>query len=172
MKHLRRLITFSLLLLAFESNALELVTESILRGPRPNRQMLETAKSQGFNTIVNLEDEPLSVTEEEALANELEMTHLSLPLSWWTRPPDEKVNEILSHMVRSSAAPMLLHCKHGEDRTGMMVGLFRVFIQGWTPQDAYREMLDKGFHPILYALDSYFKEKTGYPVENDNPYEP
>jgi protein tyrosine/serine phosphatase len=172
MKHIRPFLTAAILLLAFNANALELVTESILRSPRPDRQMLESVQAQGFNTIVNLENEPRYVTEEDALAGELGMTHLSLPLSWWTRPPDEKVNEILSHMVRSNVAPMLLHCKHGEDRTGMIIGLYRVFIQGWTPQDAYREMLDKGFHPILYALDSYFKEKTGYPVENDNPYEP
>ena len=55
-----------------------------------------------------------------------------------------------------------MHCYHGEDRTGLVVGLHRYTNDHWTAVDAYREMLARGFHPVITILDSYFKKKTHY----------
>jgi hypothetical protein len=40
----------------------------------------------------------------------------------------------------------------GEDRTGVAVGYWRVMAQGWPKAKAYEEMLDRGFHAILFGL--------------------
>ena len=45
-----------------------------------------------------------------------------------------------------------IHCTHGHDRTGLVVGCYRVLKQGWTKNDAYAEMLQHGFHPELLGL--------------------
>ncbi len=41
--------------------------------------------------------------------------------------------------------PMLIHCKAGLHRTGLLAALYRVEYQGWTVNDAYREMKAQGF---------------------------
>ena len=36
--------------------------------------------------------------------------------------------------------PVLMHCKHGSDRTGLMSAMYRVVIQGWSKEEALNEM--------------------------------
>ena len=55
-----------------------------------------------------------------------------------------------------------VHCAHGQDRTGLVIGLERVIDEGWTPKAAHDEMLKLGFHPLFEGLNHYFEEKTGF----------
>jgi uncharacterized protein YdhG (YjbR/CyaY superfamily) len=48
----------------------------------------------------------------------------------------------------------LVHCSHGQDRTGLFVGELRVVRDGWDKDRAFREMLAGGYHPELIGLDS------------------
>lgn len=40
--------------------------------------------------------------------------------------------------IKSAEAkgPVLMHCKHGSDRTGLMAAMYRVVIQGWSKEEA------------------------------------
>ncbi len=46
----------------------------------------------------------------------------------------------------------LIHCSHGEDRTGLAVAMHRVLVDGWSKADAEKEMLAHGFHKELVGL--------------------
>ena len=83
----------------------------------------------------------------------------SYPTDSFFAPDDSKMNEIID-ILRTADRPVLVHCYHGEDRTGVVIGLERVFIEKWAPANAYNEMLAHGFHRILLGLDEYFREKT------------
>jgi protein tyrosine/serine phosphatase len=37
--------------------------------------------------------------------------------------------------------PVLMHCKHGSDRTGLIAAMYRVVVQGWSKEDALSEMM-------------------------------
>ena len=50
-----------------------------------------------------------------------------------------------------------IHCLHGEDRTGLLVGLYRLQ-QGWTKEQAFREMLQHGYHMALMGLTDYWDD--------------
>ncbi|QRY79278.1 dual specificity protein phosphatase family protein [Pseudomonas sp. PDNC002] len=41
--------------------------------------------------------------------------------------------------------PVLMHCKHGRDRTGLFAAMYRTVIQGWSKEDALKEMTQGGF---------------------------
>lgn len=45
-----------------------------------------------------------------------------------------------------------VHCEHGQDRTGLIVAVYRVHFDGWTKQQAEQEMLSHGFHKVLHGL--------------------
>lgn len=49
--------------------------------------------------------------------------------------------------------PALIHCLHGQDRTGLECGMLRVLHQGWSIDQARGEMLAMGFHVELIDLD-------------------
>lgn len=138
------------------------VTDGISRGGRPNAADVEKLARDGVRTIINLENEMQVVKAEERQAKALGINFISSPMSWSVSPTDQQVDKILEIMSDPKNYPLFVHCKHGRDRTGMVVGLYRVLEQGWTAKKAYNEMLKLGFRPQLIALDSYFKERAGY----------
>ncbi len=138
------------------------VSPGIYRTGRPTEKGLtDLAKEKGIKTVINLEDSSSAQKKEKAWAEKLGLTYMPYPTDSFARPDDTKVAEILEILKDQTRYPILIHCKHGEDRTGMMVGLHRVFNEGWKADVAYQEMLDLGFHTILFELKNYYKEKTG-----------
>lgn len=138
------------------------VGPGVLRSGRPTEKGLKDLKTKyGLKTIINLEDSASNVKKESGWAKNLGIEYNSFPTSSWSRPDDAKVNQILELLRDQTRYPILIHCKHGEDRTGMMIGLHRVETESWTAQAAYDEMLKLGFHKSLRELDNYFKERTG-----------
>ena len=138
------------------------MTPDIFRGGRPSNADLDELKRQGIRTIINLEDVASAVKDEQKYVKGLGLNFITSPMSWMSSPSDQQVDDLLDALSNNAHFPIFLHCKHGRDRTGMMIGLYRVLIEGWTPKDAYVEMKDLGFRTYLYALDSYFKERSGY----------
>lgn len=73
---------------------------------------------------------------------------------------DEDVIRFLKIVRDPNNHPVLLHCKHGADRTGMMVAIYRIVEQGWSKEAAIAEMTQGGFgyHPIWSNLIRYISE--------------
>ncbi|KAI2677756.1 dual specificity protein phosphatase family protein [Pseudomonas sp. TNT3] len=57
---------------------------------------------------------------------------------------------------------VLMHCKHGSDRTGLMAAMYRVVVQGWSKEDALSEMTQGGF-----GDSTHFKESVRYMMRAD-----
>jgi protein tyrosine/serine phosphatase len=58
--------------------------------------------------------------------------------------------------------PVLMHCKHGSDRTGLMAAMYRVVVQGWSKEDALSEMTQGGF-----GDSTHFKDGVRYMMKAD-----
>jgi hypothetical protein len=56
--------------------------------------------------------------------------------------------------------PVLVHCRRGADRTGAMVAIYRVVVEGWTKADAIDEMTrgGYGFRPVWQNLVRYIED--------------
>jgi hypothetical protein len=66
------------------------------------------------------------------------------------RPDPDKLAEAIRLLEHADG--VLVHCKNGWDRTGLLVGMYRVIYDGWTTDRAYEEMRRLGFHPELRGL--------------------
>jgi tyrosine-protein phosphatase SIW14 len=140
---------------------LHAVKKNLARGGHPGAAGLQDLKALGVSTILNLETEAKPVEREAAYASDLGLRHISRPMDWLTEPSDAFIDELLNILDDPTEEPLFIHCKHGKDRTGLVIGLFRVERQGWAPKKAYAEMLSYGFSPQLKALDGYFRKRTG-----------
>ena len=60
--------------------------------------------------------------------------------------------------------PVLMHCKHGSDRTGLMSAMYRVVVEGWSKEDALKEMTQGGF-----GESSHHKDGAAYLMKADIP---
>ena len=141
---------------------IEMVSPGIYRGPRPSQGTLAQLKALGVHTILDLEDTSSAIRTERGWVGQLGMTFISEQMSGFWTPNDSEVNQIEAIMADPSKRPIFVHCQHGQDRTGLIVGLYRVFSEGWSPADAYHEMLAKGFHQALFLLNHYYEQKTGF----------
>jgi hypothetical protein len=74
-------------------------------------------------------------------------------------PKDSDVIDFLRIVTTKSAQPVLVHCAQGSDRTGMMVAIYRIVVQGWSKDDAIKEMVEGGygFHSIWQDLVRYVR---------------
>lgn len=139
------------------------VTPDLYRGGRPtSTELKKLITIYNVKTIIDVENIPYTVNAEELQAKKLGLQFYNFPMSASAEVNPTQINQLLKLLQDESLFPIYVHCKHGQDRTGMVLGLYRVLIQKWTPQKAYKEMLDIGFHPQYEYLVQFFKERTGY----------
>lgn len=138
------------------------VNQNVFRGARPSSSDYKILKKDGVKTILNIENNVAAINKEKKAAKYNKLELIISPMEWDTPPDPKQVDEILALMKDSTKFPVFLHCKHGQDRTGLIVGLYRVEVEGWKAEDAYHEMLKDGFHPEYKALDDYFRQRTGF----------
>ncbi len=55
-------------------------------------------------------------------------------------------------IIKNAKGPVLIHCWHGSDRTGVISASYRVVFQGWTKEDAIDEFKNGGYgyHQKIY----------------------
>lgn len=138
------------------------VTPFLYRGARPTQEGISALRALGVKTILNIDNEAKPIAIEQGWARAQGLQFVSIPLSGFLAPTDEQMDRIFHVIHDPSSYPIFLHCKHGEDRTGLVVGLYRYYDEHWPAQAAYNEMLAHGFHKVLLGLNFYFKEKTGF----------
>ena len=75
-------------------------------------------------------------------------------------PEDEDVVKFLRIATTRALQPVLVHCQHGSDRTGTMVAIYRIALEGWTKAQATDEMINGGFgfHPMWQNLLRHIEE--------------
>lgn len=134
----------------------QVVNEGLQRGGQPTERGFEILKEEGVKTIINLRDdvneESDHLAAEEALIKRLGFNYHSLAISPFASPTNELVHQAISILTDESQMPVFVHCLHGQDRTGMLVGIYRMVVEDWNLQDAYCEMLAMGFHPAFHNL--------------------
>ena len=145
------------------------VSPGIYRGARPSDEGLAYLKSIGVRTVLDLEigdwveARPADIEHEKQAVEELGLAFVARPMSAF-QPfvDDDAMNETLAVLADPAAGPIYVHCKHGQDRTGLVIGLERVLGEGWDAIDAHDEMLAAGFHRYFWGLEHYYEEKTGF----------
>lgn len=75
-------------------------------------------------------------------------------------PEDEDVIKFLRILTTPELQPVLVHCQHGSDRTGMMVAIYRIAYDHWSKAQAIDEMVNGGygFHPMWANLRHYIEK--------------
>lgn len=137
------------------------VDDRLYRGGLLDEAKLRKLAKMGIKTDICLlfEGNPKeadAVKLERKLCKELGMKFVYLPLPWGKEPPAEMVQTFFKAMEADKNAPAYIHCRHGRDRTGAMVGAYRVQFSGFSPEKAFDEMKTFGFDPAKYPFYATF----------------
>lgn len=131
------------------------VSPFLYRSGQPTEQGLKKLAEMGIRTIIDLRGPGQRARKEQELVESLGMRYVNVPLSNIGRPTDAQIERIFEIIADPDARPVLVHCRRGEDRTGMVVALYRIFYEGWDAEHAYREMRRFGFKWYLWRMKGY-----------------
>ncbi|HEY9717994.1 MAG TPA: dual specificity protein phosphatase family protein [Trichormus sp.] len=133
------------------------VAPYLYRGGEPTEKGLAEAKKQGVETIFDLRGTGPDTKIEKEEAEKLGLRYFNLPMDSHA-PSDEYVDKFLHAVEEAKAAnsghAVYVHCQHGSDRTGCMVGVWRVTHDGWNYDKAYEEMRKYYFGPKFVNLSN------------------
>ena len=121
---------------------------------------MPTLVDLGVKTILSLEDDgdPEAAKIERNAANAAGIEYIWQPLSGSASPTLERIDQALAVLSDASKGPVLVHCKHGADRTGIVVGAYRIRYEHWTVAHAVAEMRALGHAKALYSWDSVLNQ--------------
>ena len=81
-----------------------------------------------------------STVKESDLCASMGVTYKFIYVKLRPDDPHAAIDEFLKIMDDESSYPVLIHCKAGLHRTGVMAAVYRMEYDGWTKQDAMREL--------------------------------
>jgi tyrosine-protein phosphatase SIW14 len=136
------------------------VNDFLYRGGQPNQEGLKALNKLGIDMVVDLRGERRSTMEtERTRAKFLGMHLVNIEGNGWAPPEDEQVAQFFSLIQQQPRQRIFVHCWFGSDRTGVFIAVYRIAFDGWTPEQALREMYAfhfKGFwHP---AMKTYVRD--------------
>jgi tyrosine-protein phosphatase SIW14 len=123
------------------------VTPKLYRGGQPKRQGFEKLAEMGIDIVV---DTGRSRRDEKKIT-ELGMRYVSLPWFCWFRK-EEVFAGFLKLIKENPDKKIFVHCRYGNDRTGMMIAAYRMGLEGWTAEEAMKEMQSFGYTAIHHVM--------------------
>ena len=133
------------------------VSDTLYRGAQPSAEGMRNLEAMGIVTIVNLRSFHSDLGQIKGTGLAYERIYMK---AW--HPEEEDAVRFLQIVTHPKRTPVLVHCQHGADRTGAMCAIYRVAVQGWSKEEALKEMTvgGFGFHGIwqdliqwIYTLD-------------------
>jgi protein tyrosine phosphatase (PTP) superfamily phosphohydrolase (DUF442 family) len=142
------------------------VAPALYRGGQPTAAQLAALHALGVRTIVDLRNTASAVANERAEADRLGLRFLSFPFSGLAKPDPAQLRAIVAALADPANGAVYVHCQQGRDRTSLVVALYRVWHDGWSPELAWqREADDYGHggwrHIFFRKLDRAFVTLTG-----------
>jgi tyrosine-protein phosphatase SIW14 len=128
------------------------VADEIYSGGQPSEEGFAELKAKGIKTVINLREEPGQIEREAAILDKLGLGYLSIPLTPFQEPSESAIKQFLDVALAPEKHPIFIHCLHGQDRTGVMVCIYRMEAHGHTFDTAYEEMVANGFHKEFLNL--------------------
>jgi tyrosine-protein phosphatase SIW14 len=125
------------------------VTPHLYRGGQPGADGLKALQEMGVTTIVDMRGG--KSTHERAAVEKLGMEYVSIP--WHCPFPRDKAFARFLRLVKENPKKkVFVHCRLGDDRTGMAVAAYRMGIEGWSADEALKEMELFGFTGVHHAI--------------------
>jgi tyrosine-protein phosphatase SIW14 len=134
------------------------VTGTLFRGAQPNSSAYAGLQKLGMNIVVDFRAESGEVSSEKKSVESLGMKFVNLPWSGASLPSRDQILTFFTLLRDNPDQKIFIHCQYGADRTGVMIALYRIAVDHWTPDQAIAEMKDFHYHNLLLPhLAKYVK---------------
>ena len=130
------------------------VSDRLYRGAQPDAEGFKELKKLGIKTVLNLR---LSHSDRKLIEG-TDLGYVHIKMEAWDAEYDE-VKQALQIITDKSKQPVFVHCKHGSNRTGVVIAAWRLVEDGWTKEQAIEEMTKGpfGFHKVWRGLPKFIR---------------
>lgn len=154
---------------------LKAISPGLFAGCRPRTQAdFDALRAQGVRTILSFQSFKYHTRPERKRAQQNGIKFCDVPMFASPLPPTEaQVKKALLLMRAPGLRPLFIHCLYGRDRTAIVIGLYRVYFEHWSPEDAWAEAVTRwGFKAkwSLWGFRRYYWRHTAIPVWARQPY--
>lgn len=131
---------------------------AVYRSGKPGPAEVAQLAALGVKTVVSLETyflDPDDADSEAAAAAAAGLTFRRIPMSPFPfEPPTVAQIQAAVDIIKAPEnQPALVHCYHGSDRTGLVIGAYHIQVDGWTADEAIRDMRNYGHGWLFYGWD-------------------
>jgi protein tyrosine/serine phosphatase len=132
---------------------LYLVDKNFYRSAALQPKDIKTLNELDVKTVVNLR----SFHSDDDLLKNTGIKAVHVGINTWEINDKNVIDALRAIRAGAKEGPVLLHCWHGADRTGLVTAMYRVVFQGWSKQMALEELTDGGYgyHPLWKNIPTY-----------------
>ena len=134
------------------------VNESLFRGGQPSEEGLRSLAKLGVKTVVDLRMSRRVRDWESKAVAALGMRYVHLPLYGKETPSRDDIVKAFAVLEDPERWPVFVHCREGKDRTGMIVGCYRIAHDGWTNMRALAEAKTYASRELTHAMEDYIRQ--------------
>lgn len=131
------------------------VSDGLYRGAEPTAEGMKQLEKLGIKTVVNLR----SFHSDRQQLEGTELAYEQIPATALNIEAEDVVR-FVQIVADANRTPVFVHCRHGSDRTGTMCAVYRIVAEGWSKEEAIKEMTKGGFgfHSIWQNLIDYVQK--------------
>ncbi|RDJ26709.1 protein-tyrosine-phosphatase [Bosea caraganae] len=131
------------------------VTPMLFRSAQIHKGDVKAIRSLGVRTIVNLR----AFHSDQRLPGLAGIRLVRIPMKTWHIEDEDVIAALRAIRAAEALGPVLLHCQHGADRTGVVTAMYRMVFQGWSREQALDELRNGGFgyHTMWRNIPRYLR---------------
>lgn len=123
-----------------------LVDKGIFRSEQPQKEDINDLKSLGIKEVLSLRE--LHGDKDDISDTNFSLHRVKVNTGNIT---EEQIIKAL-RIIKNRKGPILIHCWHGSDRTGVTIAAYRIIFNNWSKSQALDEMTNGGYgyHSKIY----------------------
>ncbi|WFR80135.1 tyrosine-protein phosphatase [Janthinobacterium rivuli] len=131
------------------------VTPVLYRSARLDSSDVAQLQALGVKTVISLR----SFHSDTQVLDGSGIRAVRIPINTWAIRDKHVIDTMRAIRAAAQQGPVLLHCLHGADRTGMMAAMYRMLYQDWPREKAIDELKNGGYgyHAVWKNIESYLK---------------
>jgi len=115
------------------------VNANYYRGAMPKGQDFADLAALGVKTLIDLTGDDLQGAER-TLTERAGMKFFRIPMTTHVPPTTTELASFMKIVTDPANQPVFVHCVGGRHRTGVMTAAYRMTRDGWTAEQAFKEM--------------------------------
>ena len=134
------------------------VNDVLYRSAQPAGDGYAAAAELGIKAVLRLR-----TTDDKGALDQLAagagLVIYDMPMAAWDIDDDDVIQAMRLLRHARGDGPVLVHCLHGADRTGLVCAVYRILFEGWSREDAIAELTGGGFgfHPLFANIPHYLR---------------